>query len=109
MTKQMKEHEAYIREVLKDIAVADHEELRAYHLVQIGFLQHERLVHLIVTLFFAFLLVVALVVSWNVPSVLIFAVDGFLTIMLVAYIVYYYRLENTVQRWYRLYKEISKM
>ena len=56
------------------------------HLTQVSFFQHERLVHLIVTVTFAILTMIALAI----------------------YIGHYYTLENEVQKMYRQYDEILR-
>ena len=82
--------------------------LRDDLLIQIGFFQHERLIHLIVTLSFAVLTILSvyiLILSMSVPTVLLTVL---LAIMLIAYIKHYYVLENGVQRLYRIYDEFLK-
>lgn len=76
------------------------------HLVQIGFFQHERLVHLIVTVLFAmltFLCVMIVLVADYLPA--LFLVLGFLC-LLIPYIFHYYTLENEVQKMYDQYDQI---
>ena len=79
--------------------------LRDDLLIQIGFFQHERLIHLIVTLAFAVLTILSvyiLILSMSVPTVLLTVL---LAIMLIAYIKHYYVLENGVQKLYKIYDE----
>ena len=64
-------------------------------LIQISFFQHERLVHLIVTVIFALLTMLAIV------GTLIF-----LLILLIPYIRHYYILENGVQKLYQYYDKL---
>lgn len=108
MTRYMREHEAYLNRMLENQDSDSLEQLREYHLTQIRFFQHERLIHLMVTLAFATFLIIALVVTWLFPMILLFILDALLLITLVFYILHYYRLENTVQRWYRVYNEICE-
>ena len=64
------------------------------HLVQVSFFQHERLVHLLVTLAFALMTLgsaVAAIVAPQIPTV---ALMMLLLVLLVPYIVHYYILEN---------------
>jgi membrane glycosyltransferase len=109
MIKNMKEHEQYMEEIVWNQPQMDLNELRDTHWVQIGFLQHERLVHLMVTLAITILMILSFVVTWFLPVVLMLLLDVLLTVLEVAYIVYYYKLENMVQRWYLLYGEICRM
>ncbi len=88
--------------------VTDWEELCKEHLIQIGFFQHERLVHLLVTLTFALLTVgtvLTFILTLYLPLVLLGAV---FLILLVPYIMHYYLLENETQKLYVQYDEIRK-
>jgi sensor histidine kinase YesM len=84
-------------------------ELLSYHDKQIRWMQHERLVHLIVMLFVCFFTLLIFgfaVIQASVPSIILSVIFLFLT---AAYIIHYYRLENSVQRWYLISKQIKKM
>lgn len=76
------------------------------HLVQISFFQHERLVHLIVTVIFALLEVFSLmlvVIGNNIPSIFLCIA---VLILLVPYIRHYYILENDTQKMYVQYDRL---
>lgn len=78
------------------------------HLTQIRFFQHERLIHLIVTVTFALLTMIALTsyfIAGYLPLLLLVA---FFTILLLPYIGHYYTLENEVQKMYGQYDVILK-
>jgi len=108
MTDFIKKHEAFIKETMDHLGTLSPEAFRDYHLAQIHFLQHERLVHLLVTIAFAFLFIFSLVMTWVHPVELLYILDLILLILLIFYILHYYRLENTVQRWYLLYNKMMK-
>ncbi len=76
------------------------------HLIQISFFQHERLIHLIVTVTFALLevIVIGLCVTAFSPGVGLLAIA--ILILLVPYIRHYYILENEVQRMYVQYDQM---
>ena len=78
-------------------------------LVQIGFYQHERLVHLIVTVLFALLSMLALI--WVTVSFTPAAVALLLLffVLLVPYIRHYYILENGTQKLYRYYDRLEAL
>ena len=80
----------------------------AYNRVQIGFLQHERLIHLLVTLFVALFLIIIILASLFYPSLYFLMAGGVLLILLVFYLKHYYALENGVQKLYRLDREIER-
>ena len=75
-------------------------------LVQIQFLQHERFVHLLVTVLFALLFVGTLFVSLMVPSLVLFLLMFAFLVLLVPYIRHYYILENGVQKLYEYYDRL---
>ncbi len=104
MKRWCREHEAYL---------AAHEasqELLSLHLQKLRWLQHERLVHLIVTLMVVFveLFTVALVLLRPSLGVLPVAFMVVLLILLCLYFYHYFFLENTVQHWYRLADELRE-
>jgi len=77
----------------------------SYHLKQINFLQHERLVHLIVMLFviFAALLFFSLFLLLN--NILFLVLFIILLILTIFYVFHYFKLENTVIEWYFIYNK----
>ena len=74
------------------------------HLIKINFFQHERLIHLLVTLFFAFLAIVFLILGF--VYYMFFIISFILLVFLMFYVVHYFRLENGVQY---MYKQYDKM
>jgi hypothetical protein len=88
--------------------VKDWNVFRDYYKTQIGFIQHERLVHLIVTIAFTFLMLAAYAVTVLFTLWATILLDAVLTALVVMYIVFYYRLESGVQRWYGIYDQICK-
>ncbi len=75
-------------------------------LVQISFFQHERLIHLIVTVLFALMTVGVFGICVLNPSIPFFLLEFMLLVLLVPYIRHYFILENTVQQMYRSYDRI---
>lgn len=75
-------------------------------LIQISFFQHERLVHLIVTVIFALLTMLAIVGTLIAPQPALFILIVFLLILLIPYIRHYYILENGVQKLYQYYDKL---
>ena len=105
----MKKHESYVQDVLANKPDQDElKKLLAYHDQQIQWMQHERLVHLIVTLFvclFTMIIFCFSVMQTSVPAIILFVV---LLILSGAYLIHYYRLENGVQKWYEMSDQIRK-
>lgn len=82
---------------------ADWEKVLEEHLVQISFFQHERLVHLIVTITFALLEMLSLattVIAFSTPLLIL---DILFMVLLIPYIRHYYILENETQKMYIQY------
>lgn len=101
MRKWVKDHENYVLKNEGDLGVKD---LRNWHERKLAYLQHERLIHLIVTLLTAMAVLFAI-------GVFIFFEDGReytalfvlgLMILLGFYFRHYFFLENTVQKWYMI-------
>ena len=78
-------------------------------LVQIQFFQHERLIHLIVTVLFALLTVITLFASLIIEQPLLLVLFALFMILLVPYIKHYYLLENGVQQLYQYYDALDSM
>ena len=79
------------------------------HLVQVGFFQHERLIHLIVTVTFALLEMLAIVLSVISDSLFTLLLPVVILILLIPYIRHYYILENEVQKMYVQYDQMRKL
>lgn len=75
---------------------------------QIRFFEHERLVHLLVTLFFALLFVIGILFFYAFPGLPILALSAAFLALLVPYIRHYYILENGTQKLYALYDELNR-
>ena len=75
----------------------------AEHRERISILQHERLIHLIVTVMVVFveLFVVDLVLLHPELGIMPAVVMLLLAVLLAFYFYHYFFLENTVQRWYK--------
>jgi hypothetical protein len=110
--RTLQRHEAFVVKALGEAHEA-HEagywrELRDFHLRQLAFMQHERLIHLLVflTVCVVWLLGIAYV-TWQ-PSLWGFGLVGLLLALVAAYMVHYFRLENGVQRWYHLANRLDE-
>ncbi len=96
----------YIKEIdnlLNNKEKFDEDEIKK-HLIKIQFFQHERLIHLLVTLFYALLFIIFM--SFGFIYYIFFAIALIIVIFLIFYVVHYFRLENGVQY---LYKQYDKM
>lgn len=100
MKKEMKNYLQYIENTYQKTDI-DKEKLAQELYTRIGFYQHERLVHLIVTMSFGvFFLLSLLLITVNLSFVIL---SVLFLVLLVPYIAHYYFLENSVQRLYTYY------
>lgn len=77
------------------------------HLIKINFFQHERLIHLLVTLAFALFSIIFIALSFIDTIFSLVAIITF--ILLIFYIFHYYFLENKVQYLYKQYDLIKEL
>ena len=100
-------YEKWLKEILKQELNNDEaNKLANYHKTQIQFLQHERFVHLIVMVMTIILFFITFFIFYNNVSLPLGLLMFILGVLSVAYIIHYYRLENTVQKWYKIYNSL---
>lgn len=107
MTRYLKSYIASIEKRLKEASsLAELEEIMREHKDKIAFMQHERIVHFLVTMMFALILTIfmaLIVVVTNIPALILVTL---IIVLLGFYIKHYYFLENTVQYMYVIYDNI---
>ena len=109
ISRYMKEHEASVKKLLLTGGEStDWQKLLRNHERTVAAMQHERLVHLLVTLAFGCFLLVSLCIAQVFPSPMVYLLPVLFFIMLIFYVAHYFFLENTIQRWYELTDEIVK-
>ena len=115
MEKKILAYEKFIeREAKREMSASKRKELAELHAETVRNFQHERLIHLIVTLFFAGLAVVVVFIAiwvaikygWMLEVLPLYILAGILVILTVFYVRHYYFLENHVQG---LYKYTEKL
>lgn len=74
------------------------------HLIKIEFYQHERLIHLLVTLAYAIMAIISFIASTTTPMFVFVGI--ILVLFLIPYVLHYFFLENNVQY---LYKQYDRM
>lgn len=103
---------SYISTYMKSVEKAiennetDYDALKREHLVQIGFIQHERLIHLMVTIMCCILLFIGMCVFFISGMTAFLIVDGLLLVLVFSYLIYYFFIENSTQKLYRMYNKI---
>lgn len=114
MKNRILTYRKYIDSLLQSDKDCDWKYIKQEHLTQVAFFQHERLVHLIVTITFAILellTVCAYVIVGAIDSALsmpLLVLAIAILILLVPYIKHYYLLENEVQKMYKQYDRICE-
>lgn len=76
------------------------------HLIKIQFFQHERLIHLLVTIFYALIYLIFMALGF--VHYLFFIIAAILLVFLICYIIHYFKLENGVQYLYKQYDKMKK-
>lgn len=105
MKKYFSEYINYLLEIMEDDS-SDLEAVRSELLIKIGFMQHERLVHLIVTVLFALVMFLNIIIFFQSQIIAFLAIVFLCLILLAFYIAHYFFLENGVQQLYRIYDSI---
>ena len=102
MTKDIR---AYKIHVLAALAApsTDLDALYADLLTHIGFYQHERLVHLLITLAFSVMLIASFLLPWDLSYILVRIA---LLVLTTAYVGHYFFLENSIQELYKISDKI---
>ena len=114
MKKRILTYRKYIDSLLASDKQSDWKYIKQEHITQVAFFQHERLVHLIVTVTFAvleLLTVCAYVIVGALDSTLSFLLlilALLIIVLLIPYIKHYYLLENEVQKMYVQYDRIAQ-
>ncbi|MDE5737633.1 MAG: hypothetical protein K2H93_04625 [Oscillospiraceae bacterium] len=83
--------------------------LRREILVQIGFMQHERLVHFLVVILIGIVFFITMGLFLYFKSLGIALLCILLLLLLIPYILHYYFLENTTQKFYILYNKLASL
>lgn len=113
MRKRILAYRNMIDELLKKLENGEQKEdlgqIKSEHLVQIGFFQHERLIHLIVTVLFAMLEFLSFFMCLVVTNIGTILLTVAVLILLVPYIRHYYLLENEVQKMYVQYDRMCAL
>lgn len=109
MTKQIR---AYL-ELLERFFRAEHtdqeiEQFRAELLRRIKFYQHERLIHLIVTMSVGVFFMLSLILCLSQGGAGLLILTVMFLALLAAYLKHYYFLENSVQKMYLYYYQIGE-
>lgn len=115
MEQQIREYEEFIAQKVKSkMSEADRRALAELHCETVTNFQHERLIHLLVTLFFALFTIAMILVAASAVMTYGFKIEflplGLLVLVLVVitgfYLKHYYFLENHIQKLYKFTREL---
>ncbi|MBO6007613.1 MAG: hypothetical protein J6W85_11045 [Lachnospiraceae bacterium] len=112
MEKRLLDYMAYLKAISEkaeknEFTPEELEVLRQQASLQIAFFQHERLIHLIVTMTFALMTMITLAGICITGYLPLTALMVLLLVLLVPYIRHYYILENGTQTLYRYYDSLE--
>lgn len=109
MGKKLNSYIAEIQTLLESgKEIENIEKLKEELLTEIGFWQHERLIHLLVTFLFALLTMAVFIVILFYQKISMLVLFAVLLALMIPYIRHYYILENGVQTLYTFYEELTK-
>lgn len=107
MEKKLKYYLNYYEKLtVENLEGSKKEEISNNLLTLISFFQHERLIHLLVTLSFAILTVLSVLGCCFIESLTVYILTALFVILLIPYIRHYYILENGVQKLYSYYEKL---
>ncbi|MBQ6130639.1 hypothetical protein IJI72_03075 [Candidatus Saccharibacteria bacterium] len=115
MEERIRRYERFIK---KEIRKGKTEELMRLHEDMVRNFQHERLVHLLIMLFFVFLTVLLVILTlvgayagvvYGGVMYCLLILDGLMAVLSGAYVKHYYFLENHVQGLYEYFREIKQL
>lgn len=107
MTEYLKEYMKTVQQKLESCRNSEEiEEIFSEHKDKIAFMQHERIVHFLVTMMFAIVFAVFMTAMLLTENLMMLVLVTIIIVLLGFYIKHYYFLENTVQKMYKVYDEI---
>jgi len=108
MRKYLTDYLIYVESRLKSCQNNELESILKEHLDKIQFMQHERLIHFLVTMLFAFMFFMTMAIYMLTDTISLIFLLILLLALIIPYIRHYYFLENNVQKMYYIYDEILK-
>ncbi len=108
MFKYLINHEKQILKILESRNLENLEEVKKDHLIKISFMQHERLIHLIVTAVIGLILIMIFMAAVFTENYMLYMTTVVIIVIEIFYIRHYYLMENGVQRMYKLYDRLRE-
>ncbi len=109
MITRLKTHEAFIQRIItENDKDTNWHTLAKLHERNIGYFQHERMIHLFVMLTTCLATLFSFFFTLLLDTPAFFFFTFILLVLSIAYVIHYFQLENGVQRLYRLSDAIDK-
>ncbi|MCR5738134.1 MAG: hypothetical protein K6G64_10870 [Eubacterium sp.] len=109
MRRRIENYMKYVETMLeKEMTDEERETFLEHFLVQLQFYQHERLIHLLVTLTFALIGIISLLLNYFIISIVVAVFSTGTLIFLLFYIRHYFFLERSVQKMYTYYDRLNE-
>ena len=103
-----KDYDLKIKKILsEDLEKTNWKEVLNIHQVMVERIKHERIIHLLVTIFVGLSMVAFFIAGVASRIIILSVIDLPLIILFVAYIFHYRSLENRTQSWYKLEDQIK--
>ena len=109
MKKYLDQYIAMLESLLASGNIQDFEYLKSEHIKQIQFIQHERLIHFLVTFMFAIIEFICLGIFLVTSNIGVLLLVILVLGLIIPYVWYYYYLENHTQKLYLLYNQICNL
>lgn len=109
MKKYLDQYIKMLEKLLKDGNIENFEYIKIEHVKQIQFIQHERLIHFLVTMMFAIIEFICLGIYLVTSNIGLLILIILILALLIPYVAYYYYLENHTQKLYLLYNQICNL
>lgn len=106
MTSDIKTHNKWLEQINWN-NITEYEFF--YHQHNILFLQHERLIHLLVMMLVTLLLSIFFIAALILSILTLYLLTTIFFVLDIFYIKHYYLLENTIQSWYRTSNKLEKI
>ncbi len=115
MEERIRQYEKFIaQKTRRELSDADRKKLLELHREMVANFQHERLIHLLVTLFFAVFAIGAMFVTASMISIYglrfemvpLYLLTLILVVLVGFYVKHYYFLENHIQKLYKYNREL---
>lgn len=106
MNSNLTNYISYMDKIIKSKKRVDYDKVKDNHLVMINFFQYERLVHLIVIMFYVLFTILFIYISIFLSLFLIIAV--IMLLFLIFYVIFYFKLEKNISYMYGQYEKIIK-